>query len=64
MTVWQAVVVATGSVSTITAMIVMMNRVVRNEVERMARRRQEWIDSGADPDEEPNFYSGPSGSPT
>jgi hypothetical protein len=38
-------------------MSVVMVRVNRNERRRIERRRQLWIDAGADPDDEPNFYS-------
>lgn len=62
MTSVQEIVLLVGFVAAATAMIAIMVRANRNELRTIQRRRQEWIDAGADPDDEPNFYSGSGGS--
>ena len=64
MTVEGAVIVIGGSILLLVAMIALMRRA--NQVERrsMERRRQEWIDAGRLPGDEPNFYSGSGDSPS
>ena len=59
MTVDQAVIVIGGSFLLLTAMITMMRRANQAERRSMERRRQEWIDAGGNPEEEPDFYAGP-----
>ncbi len=59
MTVDQAVIVIGGSFLLLAAMIALMRRTNQAERRYMERRRQEWIDAGRIPGEEPNFYSGP-----
>jgi hypothetical protein len=43
------------------AMVAWMVRANRREHEIMARRHEEWMANGSNPDEKPNFFSGNSG---
>ena len=61
MTAVQAVVVGSGSLLLLTAMIAGMIRANESERRYMERRREEWIARGRIPEEEPNFYTGSSG---
>ena len=54
----QTVMVIVGSLALCWAVIGWMVRANRVERQSIERRRQEWLDSGADPDDEPNFFSG------
>jgi hypothetical protein len=58
MTSLQVVLVVVGSLALAWAMTALMVRANRKERRSMERRRQAWIDSGADPDDKPNFFSG------
>ena len=42
-------------------MVAWMVRANRREHEIMARRHEEWMANGSNPDEKPNFFSGNSG---
>lgn len=64
MTAGQIVVVVVGSLALCWAMIAFMVRANRTEQRIIERRRQEWLDGGADPGDEPNFFSGPGGGGT
>ena len=57
----QAVLVIAGFGGAMWAMVAWMIRSNRREQEIMDRRRQEWIEGGSHPDEEPKFFSGNSG---
>jgi hypothetical protein len=59
MTIDQAAIVIGSSFLLLAAMIALMRHANQAEVRSMERRRQEWIDAGRIPGEEPNFYSGP-----
>jgi hypothetical protein len=61
MTAVQAMLLIVGSGALIIGMAGWMARVNAGERQMMARRRQEWIDNGSVPDDEPKFYSGPPG---
>jgi hypothetical protein len=61
MTAVQVAILVGASLVLIAAMSAVMIRANRSEQQRIQRRRQAWIDAGADPDDEPNFYSGSTG---
>jgi hypothetical protein len=61
MTTAQAVIVVGGSLLLMTPMTAIMIRANQRERRYIERRRQEWIDGGRIPEEEPNFYSGNGG---
>ena len=54
----QAVILIGGSLAMMSAMIACLIRANRREKEIIARRHQEWIAGGSNPDEKPNFFSG------
>lgn len=62
MTAAQAVILVAGSLVLLTAMIALMIRANNRETAIMQRRCDEWIANGSHPDEEPNFFTGSSGS--
>jgi hypothetical protein len=62
MTAVQAAVVVGGSFLFLTPVIALMTRANQSERRHMERRRAEWVAGGSIPEEEPNFYSGFSGS--
>lgn len=57
-----AVILIGGSTVLITLAVTVMSRINQSERHRMERRRQAWIDAGSIPEDEPNFFSGSSGS--
>ena len=59
MTVDQVAIVIGGSILLLAAMIALMRHANKAERRSMELRRQEWIDAGRIPVDEPNFYSGP-----
>ena len=62
MTAIQAILVIAGFGGLVWAMVAWMVRANRREQEIMQRRHEEWLANGSNPDEKPNFFSGPSGS--
>jgi hypothetical protein len=59
MTVDQVAIVIGSAFLLLAAMTALMRHANQAERRSMERRRQEWIDAGRIPGEEPNFYSGP-----
>jgi hypothetical protein len=59
MTAEQIVILIGGWLLVSVPIVTMIVRANRRDLRIVKRRRQEWIDSGADPDEEPRFYRGP-----
>jgi hypothetical protein len=56
-----AIILAVGFFALLAVMVLLMRRVNRNELQRIERRRQKWIEAGSNPDDEPNFFSGSPG---
>lgn len=51
----ELMVLLTGSLALCTATMSVMSRALRSQQRMIDRRRQEWVDSGRRPEDEPHF---------